>query len=196
MKSFQFAWMASLLVFARGCDFYSTSLWFFDDPSGETNPLYRWLGIGWEGLIVVNVMVVALVLLAFYQHLFRKQLPELQKMPGNMMEFIAVLYFQDAGKFYQVFYKSPMKNKVYIGHLGYVLFHTIVVASFLATVHNLCQYYQIPAYAEFREWVGRPLYFIYGLIILSMVFFSLRVWLLDYQKIKETFDSDGTVKDQ
>lgn len=86
--------------------------------------------MGWEGLIAVNVVVVALVLLAFYQHLFRKQLPELKRMPGNLMEFVSVLYFNESGQFAKIFYKSPLKNRIYIGHLGYVLLYTIVVASF------------------------------------------------------------------
>ncbi len=50
------------LLFARGCDFYSTRLWFFDDPTGEQNPLYRFFGTGWTGLIIVNLIIVGLIL--------------------------------------------------------------------------------------------------------------------------------------
>ncbi|MBK8747870.1 MAG: hypothetical protein IPM04_08350 [Saprospiraceae bacterium] len=42
----KFFLLTFLVLFSRGCDFYSTSLWFFDNPTGETNPLYRYFGVG------------------------------------------------------------------------------------------------------------------------------------------------------
>jgi hypothetical protein len=43
----KFFLLTFLLLFSRGCDFYSTSLWFFDNPTGEQNPLYQFLA--WAG---------------------------------------------------------------------------------------------------------------------------------------------------
>ena len=64
-----------ILLFARACDFYSTSLWFFDDPTSETNPLYRFLGFGWTGLIIANIIIFGLIIYAFYFYSFKYKAP-------------------------------------------------------------------------------------------------------------------------
>ncbi len=56
----KFFTLTFLMLCARGCDFYSTSLWFFDNPSGKTNPLYKFFGAGWTVLIDTNIIVVGL----------------------------------------------------------------------------------------------------------------------------------------
>ena len=60
-----------LLLFARGCDFYSTSLWFFDNPTGEQNLLYRFFNFGWSGLIISNIIIVSAIIYAFYYYTFK-----------------------------------------------------------------------------------------------------------------------------
>lgn len=185
---FKFLSMTFLLLFARGCDFYSTRLWFFDDPSGETNPLARYLGFGWNGLILVNILVCVGIILCFYYYSFRYTRGKTAGKPENLRDYISERYFNQKGKFHQVFYKNPKNRDTMLGHLGYVLMRVAIFGSFLATIHNLCQFYQVPAYDTFREIVGRPLYVIYGLILASVAFFSWRLWNREFQLARQEME--------
>ena len=170
-----------LLLFARGCDFYSTSLWFFDNPTGETNPLYRFFGVGWTGLIISNIIVVGLIIYAFYFYSFKYKTKR-QTSSNNLTDFVSELYFNEKGRFLQIFYKMPKNKSTIIAHTGYVLVRVIIIASFLATFHNICQYYNVTFYNTFRELVGRPLYVIYGLILLTFTYFSYRLWTKEFRQ--------------
>lgn len=169
-----------LLVFARGCDFYSTSLWFFDNPTGETNPLYRFFGVGWTGLIIVNVIIIGFTIYAFYFYTFKYKITK-QLSSKRLTDYVSELYFNEKGRFLEIFYKTPKNKKALLAHSGYVLVHVFIFVSFLATIHNLCQFYNVSFYNSFRDLVGRPLYVIYGLMIISIFYFSFRVWKKEFQ---------------
>ena len=171
------------LLFARGCDFYSTRLWFFDDPTGEQNPLYRFFGTGWTGLIIVG-----LILYAFYYYTFKYTTAKVKAKPSRLIDFISELYFNEKGHFFEIFYKTPKNKKTLLAHSGYILVRVVIFVSFLATIHNLCQFYNIPIYNSFRELVVRPLYVIYGLMILSFFYFAYRLWNKEYNLTIKYFD--------
>ncbi len=168
------------LIIARGCDFYSTSLWFFDNPTGETNPLYRFFGVGWTGLIITNLFVVGLIIYAFYFYSFKYR-TTVPTSANSFTDFVSELYFNEKGRFFEVLYKTPKNKSTLFAHLGYVSIRVAIVGSFLATFHNLCQFYNVPLYNSFREIVRRPLYVIYGLILLSFIYFMFRVWCKEYR---------------
>jgi len=181
----KFALFTFLLIFARGCDFYSTSLWFFDNPTGETNPLYRFFGVGWTGLIIANIIIVGLVLYAFYYFHFRYKRPtNLSKEATNYIELASLQYFNSTDKFYQIFYKTPKNKKVLLAHIGYVMTIVIIIGSFLATIHNLSQFYGFNFYNQFREIVGRPLFVIYGLMMLALILTYRQLLKSEYKKYK------------
>jgi hypothetical protein len=173
-----------LMLFSRGCDFYSTSLWFFDNPEGETNPLYRLFGVGWTGLVIANIIVVGLIIYAFYFYSFKYKQTKYSS-SNNLTDFVSELYFNEKGHFYEVFYKIPKNKKTLIAHTGYVLVRVVIVASFLATFHNVCQFYNVSFYNTFREIVVRPLYIIYGLIFTSFLYFSYQIWSKEYRQTIE-----------
>lgn len=170
-----------LLLFSRGCDFYSTSLWFFDNPTGEQNPLYRFFGLGWTGLIITNLIIVAFIIYAFYYYSFKYKSAKWKTKANRLTEFVSELYFNEKGRFVEVFYKVPKNKKELLAHSGYILVRVLIFVSFLATIHNLCQYYNVPIYNSFRELVVRPLYVIYGLMFLSLFYFTYRVWSKEYK---------------
>lgn len=181
----KFALFTFLLIFARGCDFYSTSLWFFDNPTGETNPLYRFLGIGWTGLIFANVIIVGLVIYAYYFYNFKyKRTTNLYKEPSNYKELASLQYFNTTDKFHQIFYKVPNNKKVLFAHFGYVMTIVIIIGSFLATIHNLCQYYGFDFYSHFRVIVGRPLFVIYGLMAMTLILTYRNLLINEYNIYK------------
>ena len=176
----KFFMLTFLLLFARGCDFYSTSLWFFDNPTGEQNPLYKFFGVGWTGLIISNIIIVGLIIYAFYFYSFKYKTIR-QTSSNNLIDFVSELYFNEKGRFYQIFYKTPKNKSTFIAHTGYVMVRVAIVGSFLATFHNICQYYNVTFYNTFREIVGRPLYVIYGLILFTFIFSSYQLWWQEYR---------------
>jgi len=180
-----------LLLFSRGCDFYSTSLWFFENPTGETNPLYGFFGVGWTGLIIANIIVVGLITYAFYYYSFKYSTIKIKSSSNNRTDFVSELYFNEKGHFLETFYKTPKNKMTMLAHSGYVLVRVVIFVSFLATIHNLCQFYNISFYNSFRDLVGRPLYVIYGLMIISFFYFSYRLWNKEYRQTTDTFETDN-----
>lgn len=184
----KFILLTFLLLFARGCDFYSTSLWFFDNPTDETNPLTRIFGFGWTGLIVTNVILIGLIVYALYYYSFKYSIRTIVTKPEKLTDFVSELYYNEKGKFYQVFYKTPKNKQVIIGHLGYVLPRVVIIASILATIHNLCQFYNVTAYDTFREIVKSPSIVIYGFIGFSLIYFFYSLWRREYQATIKQFE--------
>ncbi len=178
----KFLTITLLLLFARGCDFYSTSLWFFEPGGmeGETNPLTSIFGVGWNGLIIANILVIAPIIACYFFYEFSYRPKKIGIQSTNFLDFASELYFGEKGKLHQMAYKMPRDKRMMIAHFGYVMVRMIIVASFLATFHNLCQYYSAPFYNTFRDIVGRPLFVIYGLIFLSFLYFQYRVFKKEY----------------
>ncbi len=172
----RFFLLTFLLLVARGCDFYSTSLWFFKRPTDETNPLTSVLGFGWNGLVLVNIALVGLIIYAFYVYSYKYFVQKVFMEGGGLTDYISEGYFNKKGQFYRVFYQAPKNKQVLIAHLGYIMVRVLIVGSFLATGHNLCQYYDVVIYNSLREVVIRPLFVIYGLVALTFIFFVYRLW--------------------
>lgn len=187
----KFFLLTFLLLFSRGCDFYSTSLWFFDNPTGEQNLLYRFFGLGWTGLLVTNIILVALIIYCFHYYTYKYRMDHVSTRPNNLMDYVSERYYGKAGLFFQVFYKTPGNKNTLWGHMGYILIRMVIIGSLLATIHNLCQFYNIPIYNTFREIVGRPLYIIYGLIFLSFLFFQYRLWNKEFKMAINRFDRNN-----
>ena len=171
-----------ILLFARACDFYATSLWIFQENGlkNETNPLTKYFGFGWNGLVLSNIALVALIIAGHYYYTFRYVPRQLTDKSTNVFDFVSELYFNKKGQFYKVFYAFPKDKKMLIAHFGYVLIRVLIIGSFLATFHNLCQFYSVPFYNTFRQIVSRPLFVIYGIIVLSFVYFQFRLFEKEY----------------
>ncbi len=175
-----------LLLFARGCDFYSTSLFFFqpNGMSSETNPLTRFFGVGWNGLIIANLILVGLGIYAYYFYMFKHVVQRPRVVPEKLTEYVSQIYYNQTGKFFGMFYLWPKNPKVALAHTGYVFVHVAIFGSLLATVHNLGQFYQVPIYGAFRELVGRPQFVIYGLFVFSALYFQFKVWQQEFDMAK------------
>jgi hypothetical protein len=186
----KFFLLTFLLLFARGCDFYSTSLWFFDNPTGEQNLLYRLFGLGWTGLIISNILIVGLIIYAFYYYSFIYGKTKIKSTSNNLTDFVSELYFNEKGHFLKVFYRTPKNKKTLLAHTGYVMVRFIIFISFIATIHNLCQFYNISFYNSFRNIVGRPLFVIYGLMVISFLYFSYRLWQREFDIAKTNSNLD------
>jgi len=105
-KKLRFFALVTLLLFARGCDFYSTGLWFFqpNGMQGETNPLTKYFGVDWNGLITTNFTVVGIFVAAYCYQSFRYKPGQLPMAFNNFKEFVSVLYIGEKGKLHKFFY--------------------------------------------------------------------------------------------
>lgn len=188
----RYFFLTFLVLFSRGCDFYSTSLWFFGPggSQGEMNPLTRYLGFGWNGLLASNAIIILVILgLLYYFFFYYKPKKILPGQPANFREFASLLYFNEKGKFWQIMYKLPKNKEAFMAHLGFTLTITVIVGSLLATIHNLCQFYQVQAYDAFRDFVGRPLYVIYGLILITLISTILLLLHSEFRLYKSNYGS-------
>lgn len=101
----RFALLTFLLLFSRACDFYSTSLWFFQEngKKGEMNPLTKIFAAGWSGLLINNIILIGIIIYCLYSFYFRYKLPaNLPEEPTNYKELASLQYYHSADKFYQV----------------------------------------------------------------------------------------------
>ena len=189
MRIFKFISIISLLLFSRGCDFYSTSLWFFQEGgmAGEMNPLTRFFNVGFNGLIAVNVVVVGMVTFLYFFYSFRyKRMSPLEGTPRNIFQFASLTYFNRPDRFYYLLIGMAGNRSPLFAHFGFVMTRTIIFVSFLATIHNLCQYYQVGVYDTFRSIVGRPHFVISGLSLLFLILTYRSLLVKEYDLYKKT----------
>lgn len=179
----KFIFPVIILLIGRILDFYSTAIWYFqpNGPSGEMNPLSSILGLGFTALVVSNIIIVALVIYAFYIWCYIYRPFPLKEEPKNLIDFISILYFEERGKAYKILYSSPKCKIAFRAHLGYGTMYTIIIGSYLAVFHNLCQFYSVGFYDTFREIVHRPAYVIYGITIFSFFCFEFYVLNREYK---------------
>ena len=181
----KFILLTFLLLFARGCDFYSTSLWFFKDNgiNDERNPLTYFFGVGWTGLIITNILISGIILGLLYYFCFHyKRLTNFSSKAHNYKELASLQYFNKPDSFYQILYKTPKNKNALFAHIGYVATIVAIVASLLATFHNISQFYGFSFYNQFRQLVGRHLFVIYTLIILTTILTYRGLLKSEYEK--------------
>lgn len=161
----------SLLVLTRMADIYSTSLWILrpDGLQDESNPLSHLPGIGWEGLLIINVLLTIGIILLYAYACFH-WCPSLtltgEAAPDSVWAYASRLYFGETGQLAKILYRWPANKRAMVAHTGILLTHATIAAGLLALVHNLGQYHAWAWYASFREMVVRPHFVIYGLVML------------------------------
>ena len=174
--------LTTLLILSRILDFYSTKLWFFQPGGmeGEMNPLTRFFGVGWNGLIAANILVIGLVIWVYYFYSFQYQPIKFENPSDDFKTYISRLYFGVDNAFNKVFFAFPANKSAGRAHFGYTVIRVMIFASILASIHNFCQFYNVEAYNVFRSIVKRPLYVIYGAILLSFIFFQYRAMTIEF----------------
>jgi len=190
MKNIKFISVMFLLLFARGCDFYSTSLWIFQENGleGEMNPLTQHFGVGWNGLVLANVAVLLLVGFCYYIYVFKyKMNNNLELKPKKALEYVSILYYGSKNKLWKLFYKVPKNRTVAIAHTGYIATWSIIIASFLAMAHTMLIFYGNYYYNSFMESIEYSMVVFYGIAFSPLIYFSIRLYKIEfkeYQKLK------------
>lgn len=170
MKIFKYILVCLFLLFTRGCDFYSTHLWIFEENGlqDERNPLTFFLGIGWQGLIYVNLIVIIFAMALYFIYSFKYHPQQMKnKKPRTLWQYMSLLFYEKENQWYKIFYSIPYKKMAFWSHAGNCLIYTLIIASLLATMHNLGQYYQLKGYQNFSKMIGSPIALIYTLIAIN-----------------------------
>ncbi len=173
-----------LLLFARGCDFYSTSLWIFQENglTDETNPLTQLFGVGWNGLIVVNVVVVLIIAFCYYQYTFKYKVEsKLIAKPETFKEYASILYYGKKNQLWKLLYKLPKNRKAAIAHSGYIAIWSVIFASLIVMTHNLLQFYDNKFYDVYLETVKYPKVLFYSIIFSPLVLLSYKLYKSEFE---------------
>ncbi len=174
-----------LLLFARGCDFYSTSLWIFQEGGleHETNPLTQIFGVGWNGLVLVNVIVLALISYCFYIYTFKyKVTGNLSLIPETAIQYVSILYYGRKNKIWKLLYTVPKNRFAAIAHTGYIATWGIIFASILVTIHNLLQFYDNPYYDIYLDSVKYPRLIFYTLIYCQLIYVAVNLYRKEFRE--------------
>jgi hypothetical protein len=165
---------AVLLVAARAADAYTTYL-ATPDLSLEANPLERLLHVGWSGLLVINAVVVAVMIVAARRAAFAP--PALPSEPHlDLPAFVGRFWFSrdERRSLLQAALYLPADRRVrwaFIGGPGAVL---VIAASAVIAISNLLIASDVrvtPAAA--RMWVGS----IWGAVAIGLML-AVRIYLL------------------
>lgn len=105
------------------------------DLSNEANMLVQLLGFDWARLIIVKIIELIIILLFAYHSFVYYKRPVIQCIGFN--EYISMLLFDRADKFYWFFIKRPKRKGVGLASAGYALSVMSIVASVFAVVNNI-----------------------------------------------------------
>ncbi|NOT36634.1 MAG: hypothetical protein HOP11_04595 [Saprospiraceae bacterium] len=186
-KSLKYFLILFLLIFARGCDFYSTSLWIFQEGGleDETNPLTQFFGVGWNGLVLVNIIVTIIIGYCFYIYMFKyKVIGNLKFIPESAIQYASILYYEKKNQLWKLLYKIPNNKLAAVAHTGYVATWGIIIASIIVTIHNLLQFYENQYYDIYLEFVKYPRPIFYIIIFSPMILLSLNLYNKEFQEYK------------
>lgn len=192
-KKIKFVAVLCLLLFARGCDFYSTSLWIFQENGleSETNPLTQLFGVGWNGHIILNVLIISLIAFCYYNYIFKYTIKDnLKFLPETTIQYASILYYGKKDQLLKLIYKIPNNKSAAIAHTGYIAIWGIIIASFIATLHNLLQYYDNPYYANYLEFVRFPKLIFYMIIFSPITILTLNLYRNEFQQYKNLRNSN------
>lgn len=117
-----------LLLISRSFDFITTYL-YTPDLAKEGNPIVKYFGSGWEIMIIITIILLAVVVYCFYLDCFKRE-KIITENKLSFKEFIPYFLFGKQEKFSAIFYKT-VKRKPFLRLLGYLVTYTLIVVGFM-----------------------------------------------------------------
>jgi len=101
------------------------------DLTKEANPLVYTFGLGWEALIIANIIGFIIAVFLLY-YTFIKYKSNVIPCDG-LKQYISMLYFNRPDKFLWTFYKFPNKKNwsFLLAWIGFVLTIVMIITSFI-----------------------------------------------------------------
>ena len=170
----RFIFLASLLILTRYADAQTTYL-HTSDLKNEANPLVSFLGLGWTGLIIVQVVGLAFLIYALWVYSFRQvEVPTFEKHISRT-KFISLFHFGDTKSFDKLFYKIPTNKNSSLYAIGFIMTFSLITISILISTSTtfliLSEKYR-NLYTEFRIMI----------IIYSICFIIVLFWTRYFYK--------------
>ena len=162
----RFIFLASLLILTRIADAQTTYL-HTSDLKNEANPLVSFLGLGWTGLIIIQIIGLIFLIYSLWVYSFRQvEIPSFDRNISTT-KFISLFHFRETKSFDKLFYKLPTNRNSLLSAIGFIMTYSLITISILVststTILILSEKYRI-FYSEFR--IPIILYSICFLIIL------------------------------
>lgn len=172
MKKFIF--LSSLLILTRYADAQTTYL-HTADLKKEANPLVLFLGLGWTGLIIVQVVGLVFLIYALWVYSFRQvEVPTFEKHISRT-KFISLFHFGDTKSFNKLFYKIPTNKNSLLYAIGFIMTFSLITISILiitSTTFLILNEKYRNFYSEFRI----------PIILFSIYFFIVFFWARYFYK--------------
>ena len=177
-----FVLFSLLVVIGRLYDAIAT-YFYTPDLTNETNILVKLFGAGWISFAIVQTVLVCIVifLLYFYFFKFNPDLPDKRNL--TIKQFASYLFFKNTDSFYKLFYEIPNSKKTLFAFVGYVVSMTLISISFIVGTSTVFLIVS-ESYKQFYK-QGMS-YFLYGLIVCIVIFFTVRFFKLEYKKYQST----------
>jgi hypothetical protein len=170
----RFIFLASLLILTRFADAQTTNL-HTSDLKNEANPLASFLGLGWTGLIIIQVIGLIFLIYSLWVHSFRQvEIPSFDRNISTT-KFISLFHFQDTKSFEKIFYKLPTNRNSLLSAIGFIMTFSLITISILVSISTtfliLSEKYRT-FYSEYRI----------PLILYSFCFFIILFWSKHFYK--------------
>ena len=183
-KKARFLLLILVIIIGRLFDAYTTLL-YTPDLKKEGNPIVHIFGGGWNAIIVVQILVVALVVygLYFYAFIFRTVIPSETGL--TFKEYISYFCFMEKDSFHKLWYKPLTYKPGLMAVFGYVTTGTLIFASYMVGISTTCLIF-IPAYKPYYR-MGVP-YLLLVVSVTAMLGFVYRFFKGEYAKYRLTSD--------
>ena len=172
-------WVVAIII-GRLFDAYTTLL-YTPDLKKEGNPIVHIFGGGWNAIIVVQIVVVALVVygLYFYTFKFKTVLPAETGL--TFKQYVSFFCFRDKDSFHQIWYRRIVYKPGLMAVFGYVTTGTLIFASYLVGI-STAFLILIPAYKPYYR-MGVP-FLLLATAVIAMLYFSYRFFKVEYDKYR------------
>ena len=170
----RFILLATLLILTRYADARTTYL-HTRDLKNEANPLTSFLGLGWTGLIIVQVVGLIFLIYSLWIYSFKNvDIPTFDKKISTT-KFISLFHFGDTKSFDKLFYKLPTNKNSLLYAIGFIMTFSLITISILISTSTtfliLSEKYR-NFYSEFKMPV----------ILYSACFFVILFWTRHFYK--------------
>ena len=178
----KFIVLTILLIITRYTDLQTT---YFSTPDlkTEANPLVSLIGFGWVGLIITQIVFLALLVYALWVYSFKtvRTSPVSKGVPLN--KFISLFYFDEPGSLFKIIYKLPTNKNSLLFSLGYIFTYTIITWGFIVSLSTFLLLIN-KSYRDF--YISNQLWvYLYIIGIALFIFFLIKFFRNEYAKRME-----------
>jgi len=178
-KRNKFIVLACLVVTGRFYDILTTAL-YTPDLKHEANPLVFFMGLGWTGLLFIQLLLVSALLYGLYYYFFKFKTITPGEPGLSFKQYISFFCFNNKYSFNKVFYETPTNKQGLVAIASYVTSMSVMFFSYLAGISTTFLLIS-PAYKQIYRH-GIPYLMILFFVIPSIFYFAYRFFKMEYRE--------------